>query len=110
MNPQCGRKNVRPRTKKHRELLKSLESNLIRFTINMETGTADVVATLDSEVLPESSSDQYKDKDLMGQYDNDNIICWAFNVNYGKNVAPRAGWCTIQLSSIINYDILETGK
>ena len=102
---------VRPRTKRHRELIESMKENCISFQLSTDYGKREVIATLDPSVLPDSTSDQYKNSgiDFTSQHVNEFIECWSFNKNYNKRVASTAGWCKIPLSSILDYNVIDQG-
>ena len=106
------KKRVRPGSLKHRNLLKSLESNLVSLKVVTNKGIREVLITLDGSSLPSYDSDQYRMKrqELGEQENKEYILVWALNKNYEKTIAPKAGWCTIPLSSIDDYEVLVTGE
>ena len=109
----CGfiKKRVRVGTPKHKSLLNLLEQNLVSFKMKTNDGMKEVIGTLDGSMLPSYDSDQYRqNRSLLEDQDTkEHIRLWALNKNYEKTIAPKAGWCTIPLSSIDDYEVLNTG-
>jgi hypothetical protein len=104
----CGhiKKRIKVNSKNYAGLLEKLKGGLINFKIRTDDGIKDVICTLQESILPSKKSNQFEDKNINDQLQNETLTVWAFNKNYTISIDPSSGWCKIPISSIDDYEIL----
>ena len=111
MNLDCNRKRVKQNQNSHFDIIEKLKRGVVKIVVKNGKDNKilkPVLCTLNNKLLPSEDSTQYKN--IEGQEKNPDILVWAFNKNYNKNVDPTSGWCKIPLSSIAHYEYIDEVK